>query len=75
LEKIQWLPDNEQLFMNAVQLMSQYNLLPNDALILALCHLHQIPVVASYDTDFKAACNGLNITLIHSVDDFKNLLF
>lgn len=70
IEKIQWLPDNDSLFSTAAQLMSEYNLLPNDALILALCQLHDITVVASYDPDFMEPCRHLNITLLQSKSDF-----
>lgn len=71
VEKIQWLPDNDSLFPTAVQLMSQHNLLPNDALILALCKLHDITVIASYDPDFMEPCRHLNITLLQSKNDFE----
>lgn len=50
--------------------MQKYNLLPNDALILATCKIHQIPQVASFDTkDFEKACKGEGIKLIQSIDD------
>ena len=32
--------------------MVQYNLLPNDALILAICKLNGVERIASYDVDF-----------------------
>lgn len=50
--------------------MQKYNLLPNDALILATCKIHQIPQLASFDTtDFEQACIGENIKLIQKVQD------
>jgi len=55
----------------AANLMGTYNLLPNDALILTICKLHQIPALASYDPDFVNVCKGENITLLSSVEDFK----
>ena len=50
--------------------MEQYNLLPNDALILATCKLNGIEQMASYDSDFEAACHNEGIRLIKSVSDF-----
>lgn len=50
--------------------MEQYNLLPNDALILATCQLNGIDQIASYDADFRNACAGEGIRLIQSVADF-----
>ena len=49
--------------------MEQYNLLPNDALILATCKLNGITRLASYDADFAAACIGEGIQLIRQVSD------
>jgi uncharacterized protein len=44
--------------------MQQYNLLPNDAIILATCKIHNIKQLAGHDTDFKEACNGEGIELL-----------
>lgn len=71
LRQFSYLQDGDLLIERVPILMSQYNLLPNDALILALCQLHQIQAVASYDSDFKNACTGLNITLLQNVSDFE----
>lgn len=48
----------------ALVLMPKYNLLSNDALILASCIVHQIPFIASYDSDFEAACKGEKVQLV-----------
>jgi predicted nucleic acid-binding protein len=45
-------------------LMSKYNLLPNDAIILATCKIHNITQLASHDKDFKTACDIEGITLL-----------
>ncbi len=45
--------------------MRTYNLLPNDALILATCKLQNIVVFASLDSDFTMACHSENIRLIN----------
>jgi uncharacterized protein len=49
--------------------MQQYNLMPNDALILATCKLHRITRLASYDSDFATACTAKGIRLMQTVAD------
>ena len=44
--------------------MSTYNLLPNDAIILATCKLHGITQLASHDTDFVIPCKQEGIELL-----------
>ena len=44
--------------------MSNYNLLPNDAIILATCKIHNITQLASHDKDFEAACKAEGIELL-----------
>jgi len=46
--------------------MKKYNLLPNDAFILATCKLQGIAVLASFDSDFKNACVQEGIVLINN---------
>ncbi len=71
LKQFSYLQDSNLLVERVPELMSQYNLLPNDALILALCQLHKISVIASYDSDFKEVCKDLNITLLQTASDFE----
>ena len=52
----------------ALRFMRKYNLLPNDALILATCKLLNISILASLDSDYKLACDSENIQLIDSVE-------
>lgn len=51
--------------------MSKYNLLPNDALLLAACKTHGIPAFASFDPDFIAPCRGEGIRLLQTPADFQ----
>jgi predicted nucleic acid-binding protein len=44
--------------------MKKYNLLPNDAQILATCKIYGIAILASYDSDFATACQEEGITLM-----------
>lgn len=71
LELFTWLPDDLSMLRPAVEFMSKYNLLPNDALILATCRLHGIPALASFDPDFNLPCQGEGIRLLQTVSDFE----
>lgn len=46
------------------ELMSKYNLLPNDAIILATCKIHNITKLASHDSDFILPCKEEGIELL-----------
>lgn len=70
IHQFTWLTGDVNLHQQAVEIMSTYNLLPNDALILALCQFHQISALASYDSDFVAPCANLKITLLQTKKDF-----
>ena len=61
---------NESTPAMAANFMGNYTLLPNDALILSVWKLHQIPALASYDPDFEDACRGGNIVLLKNIQDF-----
>lgn len=54
-----------------LHLIAKYNLLPNDALILATRKLYNVSRLASYDSDFATACAGEGIQLIQSVADLN----
>ena len=64
---------NKDLFPLYLRLMQQYNLLPNDALILATCLNNGIKTIASFDTDFKEACQNEGILLISDMAEYMNL--
>ncbi|WP_461067293.1 type II toxin-antitoxin system VapC family toxin [Spirosoma horti] len=69
LSKLKWLDADKTIIPLHLGLMEKYNLLPNDALILATCKLNGIEQIASYDADFEAACLGENIRLVQSVSE------
>lgn len=50
--------------------MSKYNLIPNDAIILATCISNNIEQLASYDSDFIIPCREEGIVLL--TDDIRN---
>lgn len=66
------LQDDAAIFAVAPALMEQYNLLPNDAIILGLCKLLQIKAVASLDRgDLEVFCQNEGIALLSSVADLE----
>ncbi|NEU65810.1 type II toxin-antitoxin system VapC family toxin [Spirosoma agri] len=69
LKKVTWLTTDQAIIPLYLKLMEDYNLLPNDALILATCKLNSVNQLASYDADFEAACIGEGIQLIRQVSD------
>jgi len=66
-----WLPDDASMLPVAITFMAKYNLLPNDALILAACKLHGVRALASFDPDFNAPCQGEGILLLQTASDFE----
>jgi predicted nucleic acid-binding protein len=60
----EFLPTDANIFNLVPIYMQQYNLLPNDAIILATCKIHNITQPASHDKDFKDACKGEGIELL-----------
>jgi predicted nucleic acid-binding protein len=58
------LPVNNSIFSLVPLYMQQYNLLPNDAIILATCKIHNITQLASHDKDFEEACKSEGIELL-----------
>ncbi|HEX9956699.1 MAG TPA: type II toxin-antitoxin system VapC family toxin [Fibrella sp.] len=69
LTRLSWVDADHTIIPLYLRYMQQYNLLPNDALILATCKLKGIDQLASYDTDFAAACTGERIRLVQTVAD------
>jgi predicted nucleic acid-binding protein len=58
------LPCNQNFLLEVPVLMSKYNLLPNDAIILATCKFHNTKL-ASHDYNFIIPCQLENIELIN----------
>ena len=59
-----FLPTDKQIFTMVPMYMAKYNLLPNDAIILATCKLHGITQLASHDSDFIIPCQAEGIELL-----------
>ena len=69
LSNFSYLNISKTVMLQSIDFMKIYNLLPNDALILATCKLENIAILASYDTDFTKACLEEGIKLISKVED------
>ncbi|WP_028950845.1 type II toxin-antitoxin system VapC family toxin [Sulfurihydrogenibium subterraneum] len=65
------LEENKEILDISLKLMEKYDLLTNDALILATCNYYEIDKIASLDTDFEKATTNENIKLIRNVNDLK----
>ena len=66
LQEFNFLSGNYSFLSGIPQIMAKYNLLPNDAIILASCKLHHTKS-ASHDSDFIIPCQNENIELIRDV--------
>jgi predicted nucleic acid-binding protein len=69
LSKFTFLEPGHTVIPLYLRYMEKYNLLPNDALIMATCKLSNIDWIASYDGDFESICRDEGIQLIRSVGD------
>lgn len=59
-----FIENDNRLYSIVPDLMAKYNLLPNDAIILATCKLHGITNLVSHDADFKEPCKAEGIELL-----------
>lgn len=69
VEAFVFLPDNEAIVRTSERLMEAYNLLPNDALILAACLAYGIECLASFDADFGPACQREGVRLVSKAEE------
>ena len=68
------LGENLDVVSESYKLMCQYNLLPNDALILAACKRYGIKYLVSLDSDFEKPCEKEGIMLIDSAEKLMEVL-
>ena len=59
-----FIENDKRLYFHVPTFMDKYNLLPNDAIILATCKLHGIPNLVSHDSHFDEPCKAEGITLL-----------
>ena len=62
-----YLTNYDGLQNDVIEIMSKYNLLPNDSAIIALCLHHQIFKIASFDPDFKNVCADKGILWVSEI--------
>ena len=65
------LGENKNILEMSLRLMEKYNLLTNDAIILATCKYYNIDKLASLDKDFEYATQSEGIKLIKNVSDIE----
>jgi len=71
LKFINTLPLNSKIELIALEFMEKYNLLPNDALILATCKYHDIKFLLSLDEDFEKPCQQEGINFVNKVEKLQ----
>jgi predicted nucleic acid-binding protein len=74
LNKFFFLVINEKVLNIAGNFILEYNLKPNDALILATCKHYGIKYLISIDEDFATPCEKEGIVLINSTEKLKEIL-
>ena len=55
-----------------IEFVKQFNLLPNDALILATCKFYNLGYLASFDSDFEVPCRTLGIHIFNNETDLED---
>jgi uncharacterized protein len=68
---VQVLNHNSGISQSAIDIIKQFNLLPNDALILATCKYFDIKYLATFDSDFEVPCNSLGIRIFNDKSELK----
>jgi predicted nucleic acid-binding protein len=64
---------DENILFFSYEIMKRYNLLPNDALIIATSKISKIDAICSFDSDFIDVCKAEEISLISSLNNYNFL--
>ena len=64
LKNFELIPSSKEIVLMAPAFMGKYNLLSNDAIILATCKINNISILESHDTAFVQPCAAEGITLL-----------
>ena len=64
IQQFEVLPENKEIIESSYHLIKEYNLLPNDSLIIATCKHYNIENIATYDSDFEKVLSDLKINLL-----------
>jgi predicted nucleic acid-binding protein len=65
INQFEMLTDCVEIINQSYLFMKNYNLLPNDSIILSTCKFYKIEALATYDNDFKEIATKENIKLIN----------
>ncbi len=71
LDQFKILSVNDDIVEKAYEYMRKYNLLPNDALILATCKFYGINNLISFDEDFRDVCEKEGIVFVDDAEKLK----
>ncbi|MFP4471907.1 MAG: type II toxin-antitoxin system VapC family toxin [Bacteroidales bacterium] len=74
LTGIQFCNHTAEISLLAIDFAKQFNLLPNDALILATCKFYDLKYLVTFDSDFEAPCKSLGIRIFSDETDLKNFI-
>lgn len=74
LPGIQFLDHTAEISKLTIDFSKQFNLLPNDAMILATCKSHDLKYLATFDSDFEAPCKSLGIRIFNDETDLKDYI-
>lgn len=74
LPGIQFLNHTAEISQLTIDFSKQFNLLPNDALILATCKFYDLKYLASFDSDFDEPCDVLGIRIFNDETDLKDYI-
>jgi len=65
LENFQHVNCSQEIVEQEITFSTKYNLLPNDALILATCKIFDYKYLATYDPDFNEPCKQEGIVILN----------
>lgn len=71
---IKHLDHNQEIAFKAFEIMKQYNMLPNDAIIVATCDFFKIDNLATFDEDFDAPCKDFGIRIIKDTENLFEII-
>ncbi len=74
LRQFHYATDHSCALTEVAAVMQQYNLLPNDAQILAACRQYGFAYLATYDPDFTVSCQQQGIRVIDSLATLNQLI-
>lgn len=64
---------HKEFIDDSIILMKEYNLLPNDALILSSCLHHKIQYLATFDKDLIHAGKSENLIILSNIENLKSI--